>query len=171
MAKHKKSKNRKRLKIRFEDLYKIFCSDTKLRFVCYYCGLSAPELDHVPPLSKIENLLEIGYARTDMDFFKVPSCRECNKLALDYPHLRLSERFIFVKKRLFEKYRKKLLSATWTHDELEELDFALRVYVSAHTDFVQFLNKRLFYGFSSIFEAKEALDIDLGLFEGLGVAV
>ena len=41
--------------------------------VCLYCGATAQVIDHCPPV-----ILQYHYQATNIDFWLVPSCKECN---------------------------------------------------------------------------------------------
>jgi 5-methylcytosine-specific restriction endonuclease McrA len=89
------SQDRKILYKKYNHRYKLFCPDKRNRYICFYCGLPAPTLDHVPPLNKVDDLLmefEI------LIYTKVPACNECNRIASDEPHTDIYERQKYIKK-------------------------------------------------------------------------
>lgn len=128
---------------KFNHLYKLFCPNNDLRYVCLYCGLPAPTVDHVPPLSEVEDLRLIY---DNIQYTKVPACEECNRLALDEPHISLSERQQFIKSKLKEKYKKYIQFIDWESDEIQELSYNLRKSVEAHMNLKYLIAYRLAYG-------------------------
>ena len=141
---------------RHNHLYKLYCPNKKCRFTCYYCGLAAPTLDHVPSLATVDYIFADELDR-DADFLKVPACKECNSLAGAKLHLTLHDRFIFLKYALLGKYTKAFKMPYWSEDDLEEMDRTMQVYIQAALDFRDFLRDRIIYGFASKEEARHVL--------------
>ena len=65
---------------------------------CTYCGISAETLDHIPPISSVYFLSE--KAKEDFNFYKVPSCLECNSALNNISLLSVSERHSYIRKFL-----------------------------------------------------------------------
>ena len=69
----------KKQRINYNHFYKIYCPNNEQRFVCYYCGLAAPDLDHVPPISillEMDNVLK-NYITAGIEFKKFLIKRIC----------------------------------------------------------------------------------------------
>jgi|TARA_R100001463_G_scaffold5148_1_gene18003 NMD protein affecting ribosome stability and mRNA decay len=92
------------------------------QFVCHYCGVSADTVDHVPPLSCYED----AKIYSNIDFVKIPCCRECNSLAGNKFHLNIFERNEFLFNRYKKRYKKLLNMPTWDKKDLKELGSSLR---------------------------------------------
>lgn len=111
---------RKFLMDKYDHLYQIFVTHKDNRYVCFYCGLPAPTLDHVPSLNCIEDLRMV-HNEEDINYLKVPACSECNSMAGDIPHLDIWERRDFLKERIRQKYKKDINFRDWYDDELDTL--------------------------------------------------
>lgn len=77
------------------------CTD---RFRCFYCGVRADTIDHVPPLSRISD-------NPDQERVKVPSCGECNKKLGSSLQANLLERMQHLRRVRQEDWSKKPLPA------------------------------------------------------------
>jgi hypothetical protein len=86
---------------------------------CFYCGEPAGELDHAPPLSRVDAYVAFDLA--EERYIKVWSCRECNSLLGDSLQIDLLARERELKLRLRRKYRHHLGLAEWTEEELSEM--------------------------------------------------
>ena len=137
------SVNRKILYSKYNQRYKLFCPDKNKRFICFYCGLPAPTVDHVPPLNKVADLL-MEYE--SLNYVKVPSCQECNGLASDYPHLDIHTRQKYIKQKIKKKYLKYIKSADWEDDEIEALGDRLQQHILASMSVKYLVAYRLTYG-------------------------
>lgn len=92
-------------------------------YLCFYCGVPADTVDHVPPLSRIS---DYEFKRLKHErYYKVPCCRECNNLAGASLQDNLVARAEHVKDKLSRKYRKHLMAIEWSEDELQELGAVL----------------------------------------------
>ena len=86
---------------------------------CTYCGIPASTLDHVPPISWSASANED--AKKEMNFYKIPSCDECNSALSNLRLFSVMERIHHVHTWLKKKYKKALRMPYWDEDELKEL--------------------------------------------------
>jgi len=91
---------------------------------CTYCGIPAETLDHIPPISAVYFLSE--RAKEDFNFYKVPSCSECNSALNNTSLLSVAERHSYIRKFLKKKYKRGLRIPYWDEDELKELHSTMR---------------------------------------------
>lgn len=95
---------------------------------CTYCGTWATAWDHVVPVAALrpEAKPEDRYHHDD---WIVPCCQQCNSMLSDrmLHSVPLRAKFLFEKYRA--KYRKVLLSASWTEEELSEVSPSFAQYV------------------------------------------
>lgn len=93
---------------------KIFCSDicrakswrmpsTDPVEACYYCGVPADTIDHVPPRAARPAIIQTGLT-SRYPFVEIPSCRECNCLLGARPLWLVKQRKKFVKGALKRRY-------------------------------------------------------------------
>lgn len=69
--------------------------------VCFYCGEVAGSLDHVVPLSRVDELsAQEMYLRAELDRLTVPSCQQCNSILQDTLQESLADRFAHLKRVL-----------------------------------------------------------------------
>jgi hypothetical protein len=66
---------------------------------CSYCDFAATQIDHVPPLSYVRNLLRSeAYMRYfELDLLLYPACSSCNSILGDLPIFNLEERRNYIK--------------------------------------------------------------------------
>lgn len=86
---------------------------------CIYCGELSIAFDHVPPISKVENLNIEEFKNDGFQFLLYPSCRECNQILNDKMIIDLYDRMIFLFDRYTEKAKK--LDQLWDQNEINEL--------------------------------------------------
>jgi len=147
-----KSKNRIYYKKTFNHLYNLYIPSKDKRYICFYCGLPAPAIDHVPPLSKVKELRMIY---DSIIYTKVPSCNECNLIAGDESDTCIFQRRIFVKEKLIIKYKKYIKLCDWEEDEIDQLGYNLRVSVINSMSIKYLIAYRLHYGEDSNIRPKE----------------
>lgn len=132
----KESKRRLAVKL-YGHLYKRYldCNPDK----CFYCGDARQCLDHVPPVTTVEN---IDLKKVDFEFLLYPSCIKCNNYLNKYeeidPYYRLS--FLFSK---YEKLINKI--EPWTEEELNELGHNLRSMILVGQHKIDEYNKKLIH--------------------------
>lgn len=146
------SKDRKILYSKYNHRYKLFCPDKRSRYICFYCGLPAPTVDHVPPLNKVADLL-MEYE--SLKYIKVPACQECNGIASDFPHIDIYERQEYIKKKLKKKYQKYIKSMDWEEDEIEQLGYRMKQQVIASMSIKYLVAYRLTYGEDTNFKVTD----------------
>jgi len=147
-----KTFNRKCNERQLHHLYKLFIPSKDQRFICFYCGLPAGTIDHVPSLSKVK---ELRMTYDSLIYTKVPSCNECNGIAGDEPHVCIFERRIFVKEKLKIKYKKYIKLCDWEEGEIDDLGYNLRVDVINAMSIKYLIAYRLHYGESFNIRPKE----------------
>ena len=100
---------------------------------CYYCGRPASDNEHVIQKSILRSLRSVS-----VDLYEevtrnrkliVPSCGECNGLLVGTVQFTLSERKLFVKMRLRQKYAKLLAMPDWTEAELADVEGHIRGHI------------------------------------------
>ena len=96
---------------------------------CYYCGMPADTIDHVPPRCVRADLMHLNEKR--WAFVEVDACHECNCLLGASPPWTIHERKKKIKEKLKKRYRKYMKLPDWTDQEMEGLDekSVLRKYV------------------------------------------
>lgn len=136
--------------------YRMICPHPSLRYLCHYCGLSAPYLDHSPPVKMAHEFDEEGINYNPV---KVPCCKECLKLSEDCKNWRLPDRVHEIKKMLVKKYKRYLVQEQWEKSEIDELDYSLSTLVRAHCEYKGLIENRIIWGF----EEKETAYSVLGV--------
>lgn len=92
----------------------------ELRIPCYYCGVPADSIDHVPPKSVRERIIQSGLSDR-YPFVEIDSCRECNAVIGARTLWTLSERKKFIKRALRRRYAKFLRIPEWSPTELMKM--------------------------------------------------
>jgi ferredoxin len=84
---------------------------------CVYCGMPSDDVDHVPPLSRAETLLDLD---PDIPLWTVPACSTCNRWLGSAPtHTVGGRRSIIISK--LAKLASGRGFACWTEEELSEI--------------------------------------------------
>lgn len=83
---------------------------------CYYCGVPADTIDHVPPRAYRDVAMDLGYKQ-----HLVKACRECNNILQARALWTPAKRKKFIKRYLRRKYKKYLEQPGWHHEDMEEL--------------------------------------------------
>lgn len=109
---------------------------------CYYCGVIADTIDHVPPTSIRPTLVSLGL-HLKIPFKEVRACRECNSLLGSRDIWLLTQRKQFIKKALRRRYKKILKCPEWTDSELASLNGSLQSFVIQRQVLKEILFKRL----------------------------
>lgn len=86
---------------------------------CYYCGEFASDLDHVPPISLIEDHPIAEWKKRGYDILKVKCCKHCNSKLGNKSLLTLESRLNYLERALNNEYDK--LVNLWSKDELNEM--------------------------------------------------
>jgi len=116
--------------------------------VCYYCGAKADSIDHIIPYSTLRKLVALDDKAITKQMIsrrvlKVWACRECNSMLKDSLQESLPERKACLKKRLRRRYKRVLALPDWTPDEIEELGYNMRVYVTSSQRFREYIRLRV----------------------------
>lgn len=105
--------------------------------ICFYCGLRADSVDHVPPKSAE---VTINASRE-----LVPSCRECNSiLGARLPWTKYGRRSL-IKRLLRRRYKQYLYPPKWSESEANDLGPMLRSTINSHGMNHEILMARLSY--------------------------
>ena len=130
-----------------------FCSD-KCRFLawargedvqrCYYCGVPADTIDHVPPRSYRQFISCHPILSAKYKFQEVNACRECNSVLGAKALWTLSERKDYIKRYLKRTYGKDKF-IEWSNEELDELGYSLRTLVEEQMLVLEVNKKRIRY--------------------------
>lgn len=94
-------------------------------FCCFYCGDIASTIDHVPPLTRVDDYK--AYKLLHEMYIKVPACNECNRM-LGSSLQESIELRIEHAKDLLSRRHSNLLRNLWTQQRLddEEMTGSLR---------------------------------------------
>ena len=103
-------------------------ADRMVEHACQYCGLVSATVDHVPPRSVRQFMIDSGLA-SRYPFVEVRSCQECNSGLGDRPLWTVAQRKVYIKKWLARRYRKFLDIPEWSETELARLGEDLREHV------------------------------------------
>lgn len=87
---------------------------------CYYCGVPADGIDHVPPRSVRSILIQEQNRR--WPFVEVNCCHECNSILGARPPWTLPERKAKVKIALRRRYGRVLHMPDWTEAQIAEYE-------------------------------------------------
>jgi len=98
---------------------------------CYYCGLPASTVDHVPPKVMRQRIEELGL-KARYEYHEVKACHECNSALGARAILTLPERKRFMKAWLRRRYRRLLRIPAWSDSEIAQLGYTLRTSVLSH---------------------------------------
>ena len=102
-------------------------TDAKIKdsIPCYYCGLPASTIDHVPPKTIRERLRVLNLVKR-YPFHEVQSCFECNialgARALLTPQVRKQ----FIKSWIRKRYKRLLRIPVWSDRDLSELGYVMQ---------------------------------------------
>jgi len=107
---------------------------------CFYCGMPADTVDHVPPVSLVDSL--VGLERL-LPRWVVPACHECNSTLGDEPLFKLSERAAFLIEKYEKLYHNYLSCGDFSDDELSELGPILRSQVENAVAVKRVITRRL----------------------------
>lgn len=111
--------------------------------ICVYCGASAACEDHILPLAHFHPERSVAKMMYNASGWKtVQACKCCNKLASYSIDRSFTERKSIILERFEKKYRKNLKAKKWDKDDLKELDYNLRKYITDSEKFDAFLKIR-----------------------------
>lgn len=163
---------RKQAKSVYADLYAFFQHNPQQPFTCFYCGDSASGMDHVPPLSRVDDYR--AFKLRHEFFIKVPCCQECNSLLSDSLQIHIIDRVCYAHDLLEKKYKKHLKCRVWTKQALDYAQFrgklksyilaseSLRKYAAERTDYWKGLN-----AFIEEFDPDDNIEFDERLIESI----
>jgi hypothetical protein len=101
------------------------------RSSCFYCGDEARCEDHVIPHSFLRHK---GTRREGWEIDTLPACHECNSILSNQIFESLEERKSYLFEILERRKRKELKAKGWDSEEIEDLGYSLKSYVSVVYD-------------------------------------
>jgi len=93
---------------------------------CFYCGQKPDSQDHVIPWSFLHS--DVNHTGSS-EGIKTPACKNCNSLVSSLLFDSMSERVEYINKIIRKKYRKEIVSETWSADDIEQLKENLKTYI------------------------------------------
>lgn len=111
--------------------------------ICVYCGDPADCIDHVPPLSKVNQYRELGAHREQ--YLLVKSCRPCNQMLGSTVQTDVLARIDEAKALIRKKLGKRDVNYTWDDEDLEDLGRNLRSHVGSAMRKTESLKRRIEY--------------------------
>lgn len=126
-------------------MYEFFRHDPDKPFTCFYCGQPADTVDHVPPLSRVNDYRSLKLEREI--YVKVACCGECNTLLGNSLQESIVEREDHLKELLADKYKRLTKCLNWTKEALDEAEMtgSLRRYCKQEHEKKQWIIGRLRY--------------------------
>ena len=113
-------------------------------WLCTYCGDPADQLDHVPPLSRVDDYRALY--PSDERYLMVRCCCDCNRRLANSLQLDLAARMKHLK-ALLSRHGKRLFAAdVWDSEDLEELGPNLRSAIGSDIRKAERLRQRIAYG-------------------------
>lgn len=131
---------------------RLYCSDTcrirgwssglgKTSKPCFYCGVPATGIDHLPPRSVRPTLIAQGIKR--WPFEEIDSCQECNSISAARPPWDKEGRKRKIKKLLAKRYRKFLRIPEWSDAEISRMGDRMKDFIIAGRIIAELCKKRL----------------------------
>jgi hypothetical protein len=108
---------------------------------CFYCGVPADTVDHVPP--RIARPLLIEHNVTRWKFVEVPACQECNSYLGARQPWDLAGRKAMMKQFLRRRYRAFVEMPEWTDEEKTALGRGLSDFVTESQVLARLIRARL----------------------------
>ncbi len=104
-------------------------------YYCFYCGDPAEGLDHVPPISMIDNMPYEKRKRDKIPAVTLACCSECNSALSSRRLQTVDDRLLFLESYYDAKFKKQ--NAMWSEEEIEELGPSLQQSVRARQEKLQ----------------------------------
>lgn len=111
--------------------------------LCVYCGDPADSLDHVPPITRVDDYRATCPGKEQ--YLLVKSCRPCNILLKDDLHFDVFERIDAVKYRLKRTLKKHDHALQWSEEELKGLGKNLRSKIISSMKKIESAQRRIDY--------------------------
>jgi hypothetical protein len=108
---------------------------------CFYCGVPADTIDHVPPQSVRPILIQ--FELTKWKFHEVPACHECNCLLGARQPWTVEGRKTAVKELLKRRYRQFIEMPSWDESKLADLGRGMQDFVTESQVFARLIKQRL----------------------------
>jgi hypothetical protein len=117
--------------------------------LCTYCGDIPSEIDHVIPLSQY---IDRKRSRSDDSRgIRTYSCRNCNSVLSNKYFSSFIERVMFTREQIIKKAQKFKRDASWSDEEISQLDHTLRTFVANRQIQQRLADKRTEWAFSPSF--------------------
>ena len=110
--------------------------------LCVYCGDPADTIDHVPPLSRVEDYRALGVVER---YLRVKACRPCNLVLGATLQHDVFERIDEAKQIFRKRLGKRDTGYVWAEDDLVALGPNLRSHVGSAMRKTQSLIRRIDY--------------------------
>lgn len=117
--------------------------------ICTYCGQPSNCIDHVIPFSYYS--VVVSKRARDSTGIRTFSCNMCNGILGDRFFDTFLDRIKFVNATWIQKGQKYARSASWSDQEIADLDHTLRTYVASQTYKIRFYDSVAEWPFSSGF--------------------
>jgi len=137
--------NRNAARSRYSGLYSTAPSE-RSEFgwpLCVYCGDPADTIDHVPPISRVDDYRALFRGRET--FLLVKCCKPCNTMLANELQADIFERIDAVKYRLKRKIRRDDYALQWSQDEIAQLGKNLRSKVVSSMKKIESTQRRIDY--------------------------
>lgn len=136
---------RKQAEARYSGIYKLAPAE-RSEFgwpVCVYCGDPADSIDHVPPISRVDDYRALGMRYEE--YLLVKSCMDCNSILKDDLHRDIFERIEVLKYRLKRKIKKDDYALQWSDEDVKRLGRGLRSKVVSAMKKIESTQRRIDY--------------------------
>lgn len=129
----------------YGDLYTFFQHNPQNPFTCFYCGDTASCMDHVPPLSRVDDYRALRLRHEY--YIKVPCCNECNSVLGNSLQIHIIDRVCDAHDILENRHKKHLKCKAWTKQALDYAQFRgrLKSYVLASENMRKYIADRVDY--------------------------
>lgn len=111
--------------------------------LCVYCGDPADTIDHVPPLTRVEDYRALR--RGKESYLMVKACRPCNSMLGDDLHADIFERIDSVKYRLKRQIKRDDYALQWSKQDIALLGKNLRSKVVSSMKRIEAVQRRIDY--------------------------
>lgn len=110
---------------------------------CFYCGMPADTVDHVPPISRVDDYRSMGL-RHEI-FIKVTCCKDCNTKLGASLQLSLVERYNVRQKQMEKEFKKILKMPVWSSEEIKKMGRNMRSSIVVSMQQKEMLKERAYF--------------------------
>ena len=121
---------------------------------CVYCGMPSDSIDHVPPQSARQAVIDLGHQKR-FPFVEVECCRECNSL-LGARFWTVRDRRRYIRDKLANRYSSHLNMPDWSRDEIAALGHNLQVRIEHDLVIRDIVRQRIAFAAGRALKPKEA---------------